>query len=288
MTRDDSGRNMMLPGHPYLFQIDRLGSGAIVAACNDGHPVLNPNGLWVGDPTGQHWATALLIDDFGYRCVKPVAENRFWARLWTQIDGDNVDFWELWELEPPTVRPRASSARAPARPVTSSCSCPPRTWRSPTPRGSFPRPSVCPRTRPCTAMFTDTTPPSASFAIAELEAPGASPGDLVSIHYWIKVGRADACVQRIEQDIRTYRQASGYTYGDSLAIWLENNEWIPITLYTVWPEEPFDSMRTVVNVIGDVTPERPLDYLFTQPRVVVTTQPIDQEPNPPGPPSRTA
>jgi hypothetical protein len=283
MTRDDSGRNMMLPGHPYLFQIDRLGSGAIVAACNDGHPVLNPNGLWVGDPTGQHWATALLIDDFGYRCVKPVAENRFWARLWTQIDGDNVDFWELWELEPPTVRPALQLGPGAGAARDLELFVPSEDLEITDATGIVPPPERLPEDTPVYRMFTDTTPPSASFAIAELEAPGASPGDLVSIHYWIKVGRADACVQRIEQDIRTYRQASGYTYGDSLAIWLENNEWIPITLYTVWPEEPFDSMRTVVNVIGDVTPERPLDYLFTQPRVVVTTQPIDQEPNPAGP-----
>ncbi len=283
MPRGMSGHAIMLPRSPYLFQYQRLGHGAVVGAANENWPYSNPNGLWISDPTCEHWTMAALTDDRGFFALRPVGEDRFWTRFISEDGQASGQWWELWEVEAPVVRPGLMLG-AGVREVRDLDLFTPGVHLDVTDvTGRVAPPAELRDDTRVLHVFSDDHPADAHVACVPLEPVSATPGDLVSIRYWIRPAAPDRCACRLEQHVRIARGGGGGLCGDSLNIQTESTEWIPVYFYLRWPDGPFEALTARVTIMEDATPEEPIAYYVTQPRIVVADQANHQPINAAGP-----
>jgi hypothetical protein len=281
--RELDPRRVQLPIYPYIFQMDRLGRGEVVASLNDGRDDLNPNGFWISDPTCEHWATAWLIDEFGYQGIMPVGEDLFWTLAIVGTSTDKVSRSELWRVRPPVVR-RALCLGVGAAETRDF------PWFQPSAElliedvtGQADPPEALPADTPVFRMFSETMPDGAQLGRLAMAPASASPGDVVSVRYWIRNAAPDASAARLEHSVRVNPAGGGApTFEDSLSVQPETTEWVPVTIVQRWPDDPGDQVEAICQIIGDATPDRPIHYEFTAPRLVRHTQWAIQEPNGPG------
>ena len=267
-----------LPQYPYIFQMDRLTSGCVVAGTTEAWTPANPNGLWQSDPTSEHWTTIRLADTRGYNGLIATTDNRFWA---VAILGEVRPFSyisQLWQAGVATARAPvmlgAGAHDAVEFPIFDAV-IPPGSLTVAT--GAVPPPPELPAATPIDRLTINAMAENTLFSTATIPITGAAPGDQVHIVFWIRPAPIQAGCQAMQFPYRYTTQAAATVVGPRLLVDHETNLWTRVAITETVPPEGMASFTIDSQVYsGDATPQKPIDFYLTRPIAFVSAQPVRQ------------
>jgi hypothetical protein len=263
------GGKQMLNDWPYVIQMNRLANGAIVAPTWENKSEFTPEGIWVADASAMHWATA-YARDVGFQGVKPTGANRFWTH---RIEGSWA-FSELWEIEPPVVRSSLLLGAA-AREVASAAALADTVHVSVSDiTGQIPGPGALPPSTPLLRAQSTSVPGGGTFDAGVAQPIDAVAGEFVSLVYWIKPMRDDLSVALLGTGVDLDTPAGVETRRATLD--LDLNDWTRIVMTLPVPTGGASSLTPRFFAKENASPDLPLDYAFTRPQIVISSQPTIQ------------
>lgn len=266
-----------LPQYPFIFQMDRLGHGSILAATTEASIAGNPNGMWISNAAGDRWTTIRLGDTSGFSGVSPVGTSRFWTQA---ILGDSPASQEipsqLWEAPAPVERRAVMlggdvgfAASFPLYDGVSSIG----TVVDVT--GVVDGPEVLGGTSAVYRMTSETAGALSVVSSHTAGSLGAAAGEYVYVEHWLKPAPVDAGVIRMQLDVRY--ESGGQTFnGLRLSVDHRTNMWTRVCVVERAPGAGIDSITVDAVALDAASVALPLDFFFTEPRVFVSSQPVSQ------------
>jgi len=268
-----------LPIYPFIFQMDLLGNGSILATTTDGIATCNPNGIWQSDTTGTRWATVRLGDNWGFNQVMPVGANRFWTQA---ILGTGHPFTyecQLWQVGDATPRQPillgAKAHHATTIPLFDSVA-PPGSLTDVS--GTVAPPVELPASTPIKRLNIQNATNGVQFATCTTPITGAVPGDYVHLVFWVRPTSNQAGAQSFEIDASFTPTGGGSPIpGTNLIVDHETNMWTPVVIADKVPEGGVSSITfKSLCVFANATPDKPIDFLITPPTVFLSPQIVCQ------------
>jgi len=257
----------ILNDFPYVMGFGRLANGAVIAPTWENKVEFHPNGLWVADPTGRSWTTAYIRRN-GWQGVKPFGENRFW----TQGFDTGTALSELWSVALPDLRSSLVLGAA-AREVLSVPVFGTNVVTSDL-TGVLEGPEALPSGVAITRVRSDTLAGYEGFEYGVPQAISAAEGEFVSLVYWVKPMKDDIGVTVFETgfDMTT---TSGVATRLGM-VDLDLNDWTRVVLTQRVPAGGATSVTPRFRPTEWTSSALPVDYAFTEPQIVITSQPTIQ------------
>jgi hypothetical protein len=253
---------------PFVFQLDQLGSGAIIAPNWDRQPVTPTGSVWVSDPSGTFWSVAYLANHAGFRGTMPVGTRRFWT-----LAGASNSVSSLFDLGIPKVRralllgPSAQEVLAvPAFASNASISTTIVTGSVPRPPGTDPSIQLV-RVRSETLAKNDT------FSSGVAQPVAVAKGQFVELAFWVKPVQPRLGAPSFEAQLDLQLAGGGGVAGSPARVLLDLNDW---TQVVVTEKVTIDGVVSVLPRLwpeGSASTTRPFDYYFSAPSLLVSSQP---------------
>lgn len=256
-----------LAAHPYVFQYGRLGNGCIVAPTTEIRGDVDPNAIWISDPSGEHWTTAWAGTDRSHWGFRAIGTNRFWT-----LEYDNANYVSvLYEVDPPVVRESlmlGARARDQAVPWMFSSTLNVAVIDT---TGSSDLPSELPTTTETRRVYSDWVSVGARFDTAPAVAIAGQPGDIVQVSYWVRPAQKDVKIISYRVVLRFSLLQGGFVEAPYEDVRLDCNDWTRVNHVARVPEGAFAVVPRFTARQG-ATIEKPLNHEFTQPQVYVSDQ----------------
>jgi hypothetical protein len=256
---------------PYVLQMGRLGTGAIVAPAAVFGELYYAEGIWISDPEGLHWTTAYLPRHTGFRGIIPVGRERFWT--FSGREDRAYDESSLWELPgPPSVRssillePPASDV--PVQPAFAAGGS-----VSTTVVTDVPPPIRVGANHEVLRVRSESLSKGQRFDALAAQTLSAAPGQIVQLSFWVKPARSDLGVADFQTALQLTSPGGGSTFSESVRVKLDLNDWTPIVVTRRVPAEGTSRATARFTIDENASASLPLEYYFTEPQLVVSDQP---------------
>lgn len=264
-----------LPLYPFIFQMDRLTDGSILAGTTEDWKTGNPNGLWQSDATSTRWTTVRLADTRGYNGVKRTANNRFWTVAIVGLERPLSYISQLWQAADTVARTPVLVGSAASAPIDmpifdASGALSPAT-------GLVPAPPELPPATPLERLTITSMPVNTQFSTATVPVGGADPGEQVHIVFWLRPAPPMAGCQAFQLNTSFQTQSAGIVQATRYVVDHETNVWTRVAIVETVPPEGLIALTINALVVsGDATAEKPIDFYMTRPHLFIAPQPVRQ------------
>lgn len=270
-----NGQRRIFNRFPYIFDFGRLGNGCLVAPLFDTHDEINPNGMWMSDPTGAYWTTVNLLDGDGFRTATPFGDNLMWTQISVGNRPTQTVHSSLWDFSPPVVRESleigcgARDVQSLGLPTEGEPTVTNVTGSEAPPRGTPAGTSVY-------RIQSETMVKNQAFWGVGTTLAGVQAGEWITVEYWVKPAKLDMGVQYYDHTMTLSLPGGGTQESHPMQVEPSINDWQRVMLVEQAPESGEIGVTVSALMEDDASVLLPLDYYVTDPQVYVTAQPTSQ------------
>jgi hypothetical protein len=208
----------------------------------------------------------------------PFGPNRFWTIALLGTGAPLTYESQLWQVGDPTPRTPVvlGAAAHHAAPIALFDGvAPPGTWTDET--GAVPPPAELPPSTPIKRLNIQSLGNGVQFSTCTANVVGAAPGEFVHVVFWIRPVSEQAGAQSFQLDV-DYQTGLGATVTSTrLVVDHETNMWTQAVVVERVPEDGMVSITIRGRcTLGSATPQKPIDFYLTPPRMFVSPQVVCQ------------